>query len=151
MIPAETRYPVHEQELLAILFCCKKWRHYILNNNTEVVTDHAPLKYIHTQPNISQRQARWLDFLAQYDLSIIPMPGKFNTVADALSRRCDYVNQLWSIYHDSEVYSINVISTTQLWSRVNDTFSASSDSDSSEIDQLTQTLEVMNLSILDSS
>ena len=30
--PAETRYPVHEQELLAILFCCKKWRHYILNN-----------------------------------------------------------------------------------------------------------------------
>ena len=31
MIPAETRYPVHEQELLAILFCCKKWRHYILS------------------------------------------------------------------------------------------------------------------------
>ena len=66
MIPAETRYPVHEQELLAILFCCKKWRHYILNNNTEVVTDHAPLKYIHSQPNISSRQTRWLDFLAQY-------------------------------------------------------------------------------------
>ena len=146
MIPAETRYPVHEQELLAILFCCKKWRHYILNNNTEVVTDHAPLKYIHSQPNISSRQARWLDFLAQYDLNIIPMPGKFNTVADALSRRCDYVSQLWSIYHNSDVYSLNVISTTSLSSRVNETFTSQP-----EINELTQSFEVMNLSVLDNS
>jgi hypothetical protein len=89
MIPSETRYPVHKQELLSILFCCKKWRHYILNNRTEITTDHAPLKHIQTQPHLSQRQARWLDFLAQYDLNIVPLPGKLNTAADALSRRTE--------------------------------------------------------------
>jgi hypothetical protein len=82
MIPAETRYPVHEQELLAILYCCKKWRHYILHTPTEVLTDHAPLKYLHTQPILSNRQARWLDFLAEYDLHICPQKGVENVLGD---------------------------------------------------------------------
>jgi hypothetical protein len=64
MIPAETRYPVHEQELLAILFCCKKWRHYILNNRTEITTDHAPLKHIQTQPDtcLNDKQGGWISW-----------------------------------------------------------------------------------------
>ena len=74
------------------------------------------------------------------------MPGKFNTVADALSRRCDYVNQLWCICHKSDMYSVNVICTTPLSGRVNETFSSQP-----EIDKLTQSFEVLNLSILDTS
>ena len=99
MIRAECIYPVHEQELLAILYCCKKWRHYILNQYTTVnIDDHAPLRYLETQPHLSNRQARWLDFLSQYDLNIAPQPGKQNIVGDSLSRRADHIHQLWHIY-----------------------------------------------------
>ena len=122
MIPAERNYPVHEQELLAILYCCKKWRHYILNQETLVTTDHAPLRYLETQPNLSARQARWLDFLSQYDLNISPQPGKDNIAADALSRRPDHIFQLWHIYNKSNVYMVNVITSTELSARVLETF-----------------------------
>ena len=147
MIPAETRYPVHEQELLAILFCCKKWRHYILNNRTNITTDHAPLKHLQTQPHLSARQARWLDFLAQYDLNIVPQPGKLNTVADALSRRCDYVNQLWHIYHKHNVFSVQVITSRELSSRVNETFSL----DDNNIESMTSQLNLMSILSVESS
>jgi len=146
MIPAETRYPVHEQELLAILFCCKKWRHYILNNRTNITTYHAPLKHLQTQPHLSARQARWLDFLAQYDLNIVPQPGKLNTVADALSRRCDYVNQLWHIYHKSNVFSVQFISSRELSSRVNETFYVDDN-----IEAMTSQLNLMSVLSIESS
>ena len=123
MIPAERNYPVHEQELLAILHCCKKWRHYILNQPTDIMTDHAPLRFLQTQPNLSARQARWLDFLSQYDLNIAPQPGKKNVVGDALSRRADYIQQKWHIYNNNEVFMVNVITTVSLSGKVNDTFS----------------------------
>jgi len=107
LLSAETRYPVHEQELLAILYCCKQWRHYILGDQVKVRTDHAPLRYLHTQPNLSSRQARWIDFLAEYDLDIIPQPGKDNTVADGLSRRPDYlVNCIISTHSKSTDFNI---------------------------------------------
>lgn len=39
-----------------------------------------------TQKELSRRQARWQEFLAQYDFTIQYIPGEQNTVADALSR-----------------------------------------------------------------
>ena len=44
MIDAETRYPTHEQELLAIVCALKQWRHYLLGSKFEIVaeTDHKP-------------------------------------------------------------------------------------------------------------
>jgi hypothetical protein len=86
MQPAEKNYPVHEQELLAILHMLKKFRHILLGNKMTVRTDHAPLQYLKTQPNLSLRQQRWLELLAPFDCDIIPIPGTQNTAADALSR-----------------------------------------------------------------
>eukprot|EP00959_Pyramimonas_sp_CCMP1952_P413848 8671188-Pyramimonas_sp.AAC.2 len=69
---------------------CKKWKHYLIGSST----DHKPLQYLHTQPNLSNRQARWLGFLAEYDLVIEPIKGADNIVGDALSRRPDYHREL---------------------------------------------------------
>ena len=88
--PAETRYPTHEQEQLAIVIALKKWRHYVYGTKIKVRTDHKSLIYLQTQPHLSNRQTRWSEFLAEFDLEIEYKPGKDNVVADALSRRSDH-------------------------------------------------------------
>ena len=50
------------------------------------MTDNKGLKYLLDQPNLNARQARWLDFLSEYDFEIQQIKGKENKVADALSR-----------------------------------------------------------------
>ena len=88
--PAETRYPVHEQELLAVLVALKKWRHHLHGTKVKVQTDHKSLVYLQSQPHLSNRQLRWMEFLEQFDLEIEYKTGQDNIVADALSRRVDH-------------------------------------------------------------
>lgn len=92
MLPAETRYPVHEQELLAIIHALSSWRHYLSGTKFSVVikTDHKSLQHFKTQPQLSARQTRWLDLLANFDFTIEYIEGKTNVVADGLSRRSDH-------------------------------------------------------------
>ena len=51
-----------------------------------LLTDHAALTYLHTTATVSRRNARWLDFLSQFQFDIIHIKGKENVVADSLSR-----------------------------------------------------------------
>ena len=91
MIPAEVNYPVHDQELLSVVHGLKKWRHYLHGGRVRVITDNWATKFLLTKPELNKRQAGWLDFIQEFNLEIIYRPGKDNTVADALSRRPDYV------------------------------------------------------------
>lgn len=86
MNTAETRYPVHEQEMLAIVKACKAFRCYIEGQRFTIVTDHASLKFASTQKQLSRRMARWMELLSQFDFQIVYRKGKDNVVADALSR-----------------------------------------------------------------
>jgi hypothetical protein len=90
MLDAETRYPVHEQELLAIIQALTSWRHYLHGSKFVVRTDHKSLQFFQTQPMLSGRQARWKDVLANFDFDIEYVEGKANVVADGLSRRVDH-------------------------------------------------------------
>lgn len=57
MLPAERNYPVHEQELLAIICALKEWRHYLHSECPfSIRTDHKTLTYLDGQPNLSSRQ-----------------------------------------------------------------------------------------------
>jgi hypothetical protein len=85
----EVNYPVHEQELLAIIIALKEWRHYLHGRPFKIITDHQSLRYLSTQPHLSSRQVRWSEFLSQFNYQIEYKPGKSNVVADALSRRED--------------------------------------------------------------
>jgi hypothetical protein len=85
-ISAESHYPTHEQELLAVIGVMKHWRVDLLGVHFTVLTDHQKLVHLSTQPSLSKRQARWLEVLADYDYQIKYIPGEQNSVADALSR-----------------------------------------------------------------
>lgn len=93
MIDAETRYPPHEQELLAIIEALRSWRHYLhgAKFKIKVMSDHKSLEYFKRQTTLSRRQARWLDIVAEFDFVIEYLEGKSNVVADALSRRSDHL------------------------------------------------------------
>ena len=97
MLDAETRYPVHEQELLAIIHALSSWRHYLYGTKFKVMTDHKSLQYFKTQPVLSGRQSRWKDVIANFDFDIEYIKGEANPVADGLSRRADHSSQLFSI------------------------------------------------------
>ena len=83
--PAETRYTITEQQLLAIVFCLKQWR-YLHGSQTILHTDHEPLTWLQTQKSLSGRQARWLEVLSTYQYSVLYVKGDENVVSDALSR-----------------------------------------------------------------
>ena len=94
---AERNYPVHEQELLAVVHALREWRHYLHGSGFEVVTDHMSLKHFLTQPKLSARQARWSEFMQEFNMKITHRPGKLNDAADALSRRPDHQQTLNSV------------------------------------------------------
>lgn len=89
LLPAEQNYQVYDKELLAIIAAFKHWRPYLefSSEATIVLTDHKNLEYFTTTRNLSRRQVRWSEILADYNFVIHYRPGKQNGAADALSRR----------------------------------------------------------------
>jgi hypothetical protein len=85
LLPAEQNYHPGELELLAVVHAMRTWRCYLEGMKVTVVTDHNPLTYLPSQPNLSRRQARWSEFLQNFDLSWQYRPGASNP-ADPLSR-----------------------------------------------------------------
>jgi hypothetical protein len=59
---------------------------YLHGSRFVIKTDHHPLRHLDTQTNLSKRQMRWIKTLQEYDNEIMCVQGKFNVVADALSR-----------------------------------------------------------------
>ncbi|CAI7781013.1 unnamed protein product [Closterium sp. NIES-53] len=60
---AELNHPIHDKEALAIVNAFKAWRCYLEGRKTTIYTDHCSLKYLKTQPTLSRRQVRWIEFL----------------------------------------------------------------------------------------
>jgi RNase H-like domain found in reverse transcriptase len=76
--------------MLAFGYTLKKWRCYIQGLEFEVYIDHHTLVNLTTQKGLKDRQARWLDLMAEFRIEIKYQIGKKNIVTDALSRRVDY-------------------------------------------------------------
>lgn len=85
--PAEVNYTTTEQELLAVILALQEWRCYLegATHPFTIVSDHHPLTHLQTQPNVSRRQARWVEMLQRYNWIWEYRPGRIN-VADPLSR-----------------------------------------------------------------
>ncbi|KAA0047197.1 reverse transcriptase [Cucumis melo var. makuwa] len=79
-----------QQELAAVVFALKIWRHYLYGEKIQIFTDHKSLKYFFTQKELNMRQRRWLQLVKDYDCEILYHSGKANVVADALSRKVSH-------------------------------------------------------------
>eukprot|EP01018_Ginkgo_biloba_P010339 Gb_18720 [translate_table: standard] len=86
MNEAEQRYPIYDQELLAIVHAIKICKHYLKNNDFEVATDHKPLLSFPPKGELGSRQYRWAMLFEEFTPKIIYRVGKENVVADTLSR-----------------------------------------------------------------
>ena len=74
---AEKNYTTGEQELLALVRALQAWRCYLeMCTETQLLTDHNPLVYLHTQQSLSRRQAKWMEFLSRFSFVIRYRPGK---------------------------------------------------------------------------
>jgi hypothetical protein len=92
LLPAERNYDIYDRELLAIIYAVKAFRYLLLGAQEKFLirSDHENLKYFKSPLTISARQARWHEFLQDYNFELIHFPGKSNTIADLLSRRKDF-------------------------------------------------------------
>ena len=61
MIPVETRYETHDDDLLAIVEAFKTWRHYLEGSRYEVfvLIDHNNFRQFMDTKSLSSRQVRW--------------------------------------------------------------------------------------------
>jgi len=81
---AEMKYNTSEREALAMVLAINRFKQWLQFARFTVQTDHANLQWMVASTN--DRVRRWASTLSTYDFSLEFLPGKLNTVADALSR-----------------------------------------------------------------
>jgi reverse transcriptase-like protein/integrase-like protein len=91
LLPVEQNYDVHDKEMAAIIYGFKCGRPYFLSANhpINIRMDHKNLQYFCQPQKITGRQARWMEFLQDFDFVLNHIPGHINTIADLLSCQKD--------------------------------------------------------------
>ena len=72
----QRNYPIHDKEMCAIMHPLDKWQPFLLGKHFKIYTDHRSLIHLKTQPNLNQRQIRWMEKAADYDCEILYKPEK---------------------------------------------------------------------------
>ncbi|GFR61292.1 Pol polyprotein [Elysia marginata] len=84
---SEKKYSAFYRELLASYSAIRHFRHFLEGRSFTLYTDHKPLTFALSSNNDpSPRQTRHLSFITEFTTDIQHIKGKFNVVADALSR-----------------------------------------------------------------
>ena len=84
---AESKYSAFDRELLAAYSAVRHFRYFVEARPFTIYTDHKPLTFaLASTAERSPRQTRHLSFIAEFTSDLQHIKGKFNVVADALSR-----------------------------------------------------------------
>ena len=83
--PAEQNYGITDLETLAVVWAVTHFRHYFYNQHVRIYTDHAAVKSVLQNPNISGKHARWWMKIYRSGLKIVHRARKESSNADALS------------------------------------------------------------------
>ena len=74
----EQRYNAHEKEMTAAIHCLETWKHYLMGTRFVVVTKNVANTFFKTQKKLTTKQARWQEFLADFDFVWVHKPGQHN-------------------------------------------------------------------------
>ena len=93
-------WTAREKETYAIVCALRKWSGHIGLQPVVVCTDHQSLQRWQKEQGDTAsgpvvRRARWHETFAKFDLSVVYVPGKENTVADCLSRWAYPAGKAW--------------------------------------------------------
>ena len=93
MFPAECNYEIYDKELLTIIRAFEHWRPELklTDISIKMFIDHQALTPLMKDKELSRRQMRWVQKLADFNFKIMYRPGKQNIKVDALTRRADSV------------------------------------------------------------
>ena len=80
----EKKYCITRKELAAIIFGLKQYRQYLLGRQFIVRSDHAALTFLHSAKELIGQQARWLDFMKEFNFTLQHRAGTTHGNADAL-------------------------------------------------------------------
>jgi len=86
LTPTQKNWATVEREAYAVLTALCKYREWLFGNKIIVHSDHNPLTYLTTSAPKSSKLMRWSLALAEFDIEFQYKTGKYNVVADALSR-----------------------------------------------------------------
>lgn len=86
---AQRRWCTTQKELLAVIPALTRWRHFLIGGKVIVRTDHNCLRYLMQGKSLTDEFARYLDFVADFNLQIDWVPGRDNKITDMLSRPCE--------------------------------------------------------------
>jgi hypothetical protein len=80
----EQNYSVDNQEMLAIVMSCHRWRHYLkgTRRKVEVLTDYRNLLRFITTKSLLGWQARWWRTILSFHLNVVYRAGKKNPAND---------------------------------------------------------------------
>jgi len=85
LLPRETKYPIVELELMALIYGLTKFNHWTYGARIEAYTDHRPIQWLNSLAKHSPRLARWSLMLMDYDVTTTYISGD-KQIADALTR-----------------------------------------------------------------
>ncbi|GFX74338.1 retrovirus-related Pol polyprotein from transposon 297 [Trichonephila clavipes] len=116
---AEKNYSTTEREALAVVWALNKFRGYIEGAEITVASVHQPLKWLMNLTSSTGRlaRARWALQIQSYNLKNDYFPGKYNFIADMLSRpeyRDEEICELKTIIIDFPTRTANELRTEQL-------------------------------------
>ena len=84
--PCEKRYSTTDKEALGITLACRQFHHFLWGTHFTIITDHQPLTSIFKRKTKCPRMNRWILEMREYNYNIQYLKGKYNVVADQLSR-----------------------------------------------------------------
>ena len=83
---AEQRYSATEIEALVVVEAVRHFNYYLYGRRFDIFTDHKPLLQLLSSEHLNPRLRRYTYKLQHWLLEIHYLPGKENSIADALSR-----------------------------------------------------------------
>ncbi len=90
---AECNYEIYDKKLLAIIQAFKHWRSELklTELSIKMFIDHQALTSLMNNKELSRRQMRWVQKLADFNFKIMYWSDKQNIKIDALTRWADFV------------------------------------------------------------